>query len=175
MNNPMIIQMVKIRFKGRDEIISIEEAQALNAGLVNALCANAVESNAIKTAVGAAFGVRRDELEADTRRVHIAFARQVAMWMHRVTTDMSLNEIGAKFPRATGKPRDHGTVLHAYHVVENIMSVDSEVRAKIMSVHSLLTKNHENTNTRTRITLRKPADLRRGRDQGSCRARTAGA
>ena len=56
----------------------------------------------------AAFGVSMDDLLSSTRAQPVAFARQVAMYLSRELTDVSLPAIG----RAFGN-RNHTTVMHA--------------------------------------------------------------
>ena len=57
------------------------------------------------------------------RPEHIAFPRQVAMYLARQLTESSFNEIGEQFGG-----RDHGTVLHACRLVKDRMQVDPQVR-----------------------------------------------
>lgn len=142
-NHPAIVQMVKVYFKGRFEVLTIAEAQELSVGLVNALQAHATDSEAIKMAVCREFGLRRDEIESDSRPDRIAFPRQVAMWMHRTITNFSLAEIGKQFPRTSGAPRDHGTVLHAYRTVENRIATDKELRGRVTALQVELTGKFE--------------------------------
>jgi chromosomal replication initiator protein len=56
----------------------------------------------------AAFGISMDDLLSSTRTQPVAFARQVAMYLSRELTDVSLPAIG----RAFGN-RNHTTVMHA--------------------------------------------------------------
>ncbi|MDA0162012.1 chromosomal replication initiator protein DnaA [Solirubrobacter ginsenosidimutans] len=56
----------------------------------------------------AAFGITMDDLLSSTRTQPVAFARQVAMYLSRELTDVSLPAIG----RAFGN-RNHTTVMHA--------------------------------------------------------------
>jgi chromosomal replication initiator protein len=63
---------------------------------------------AIQTAAAAAFGLSRDRLLARDRSPKVALARQIAMYLARELTDVSLPEIGREFGR------DHSTVVHAH-------------------------------------------------------------
>jgi len=60
------------------------------------------------------------------RPASIAFPRQVAMYLSRKLTKLSLVEIGDAF----GK-RDHGTVIHACKKVKADMEADLEVRGAV--------------------------------------------
>jgi chromosomal replication initiator protein len=63
----------------------------------------------IQEAAADLFGVSRDDLLARDRTPHVAFARQVAMYVARELTDETLPAIGRGFGG-----RNHTTVLHAY-------------------------------------------------------------
>src|SRR4051812_17387842 len=62
----------------------------------------------IQDAAAEAFGLSRDRLLARDRSPKVATARQVAMYLARELTDVSLPEIGRGFGR------DHSTVVHAH-------------------------------------------------------------
>jgi len=57
------------------------------------------------------FGISREELKSKSRKGIVAWARQVAMYLGRRFTLLSLEEIGRFFGR------DHATVLYAYDKV----------------------------------------------------------
>jgi len=61
------------------------------------------------------FGVSRLELESKSRKSNIAWARQVAMYLARNYTLLSLEQIGKVFGR------NHATVIHAFSKVKNKM------------------------------------------------------
>jgi chromosomal replication initiator protein len=62
----------------------------------------------IQNAAAAAFGLSRERLIARDRSPKVALARQVAMYLARELTEVSLPEIGRGFAR------DHSTVVHAH-------------------------------------------------------------
>jgi chromosomal replication initiator protein len=63
---------------------------------------------AIQEAAAAAFDLSRERLLARDRSPRVALARQIAMYLARELTDVSLPEIGRGFCR------DHSTVVHAH-------------------------------------------------------------
>ena len=79
----------------------------------------------IQETVAAHFDVKLADMVSRRRPEHIAFARQVAMYLSRELTSLSLNAIGEQFRR------DHGTVLHACRLVRNRMEVDSHIKEVI--------------------------------------------
>ncbi|MCE7885406.1 MAG: chromosomal replication initiator DnaA, partial [Actinobacteria bacterium ATB1] len=64
----------------------------------------------------AAYDVTMEDLIGPSRRRPLVVARQVAMYLHRELTDLSLPRIGEIFGG-----RDHTTVLHAQRKIEELM------------------------------------------------------
>jgi chromosomal replication initiator protein len=75
----------------------------------------------IQTAVCETFRVSLSDLKGDKRSHDIVFPRQVAMYLARELTDVSLPKIGAKFGG-----RDHSTVIHAKDKISKLLTVDRE-------------------------------------------------
>jgi chromosomal replication initiator protein len=65
------------------------------------------------------FNVSIDLLKAKTRKREIVVARQVAMYIAKEYTNMSLKSIGCHFGN-----RDHSTVIHAISTVNDMMDTD---------------------------------------------------
>jgi chromosomal replication initiator protein len=72
------------------------------------------------------YDLRVAEVLGRRRPDHIAFPRQVAMYLARTLTDSSLSTIGEAFGG-----RDHGTVLHACRAVTDRMETDAAVRKAV--------------------------------------------
>lgn len=72
------------------------------------------------------YDLRLSDMASKRRPSHIAFPRQVAMYLSRVLTSQPLKEIGEAFGG-----RDHGTVIHACKTVENMMEQDETIRRAI--------------------------------------------
>lgn len=72
------------------------------------------------------FQLRQSDMTSRRRPANIANARQVAMYLSRNLTRHSLQEIGEAFGG-----RDHGTVIHACRVVDNMMEQDETVRHNV--------------------------------------------
>lgn len=70
------------------------------------------------SAVAGYFQLSVDDITGPRRPEHIAFPRQVAMWIVRSYTRLSLSRIGEQFGH-----RDHGTVLHAFRLVADRIEV----------------------------------------------------
>jgi chromosomal replication initiator protein len=69
------------------------------------------------------YDVRLADMTGKRRTAHIAFARQVAMFLSRRLTKNSLQDIGEAFG---GK--DHGTVIHACKTVQGRLDREESLR-----------------------------------------------
>ena len=76
----------------------------------------------IQKTVSDFFHIRLADLKSKKRTQHIAFCRQVAMYLCRKLTDSSFPTIGEHFGR------DHSTVIHAYNLIMRRVSNDSAFR-----------------------------------------------
>lgn len=65
------------------------------------------------------YDVNAEAIKSKSRERHLSEARQVAMYLARTQTEISLATIGLLF----GK-RDHSTVLYACRIIRNMMDVD---------------------------------------------------
>lgn len=72
------------------------------------------------------YNLRSSDMVSKRRPNNIAFPRQIAMYLSRMLTNHSLQEIGESFGG-----RDHGTVIHACKTVENMMDQDESVKRSV--------------------------------------------
>ncbi|MBZ4646140.1 MAG: chromosomal replication initiator protein [Petroclostridium sp.] len=77
----------------------------------------------IQEAVGKYFNIKMEDFKSSKRTKNVAYPRQIAMYLCRELTDLSLPKIGEVFGG-----RDHTTVLHAIGKIEEDMKNDSEVK-----------------------------------------------
>jgi chromosomal replication initiator protein len=87
----------------------------------------------ILTAVSDRFGIKLDVLCGPRRTQTVALPRQVAMYLMRQLTDLSLVEIGRSFGG-----RDHTTVIHACDKVGTLIREDSVMSDKVNGLISTL-------------------------------------
>src|SRR5713226_5750767 len=90
----------------------------------------------IQRTVADFFHIRLADLKSKKRTQHIAFCRQVAMYLCRKLTDSSFPAIGAAFGR------DHSTVIHAYNLIARRIGNDSAFRFSIEKVERELKATH---------------------------------
>jgi chromosomal replication initiator protein len=89
----------------------------------------------IQKTVSEFFHIKLAELKSKKRTQHIAFCRQVAMYLCRKLTDSSFPNIGEHFSR------DHSTVIHAYNLISRRVTSDSPFRLSIEKIERALTGN----------------------------------
>jgi chromosomal replication initiator protein len=82
----------------------------------------------IQKRVSEFFHIRLADLKSKKRTQHIAFCRQVAMYLCRKLTGSSFPIIGDRFGR------DHSTVIHAYNLIARRVSSDSAFRHSIEKI-----------------------------------------
>ena len=77
----------------------------------------------VQKVVGDHFGLKPEDFKAKRRTRNVAFPRQIAMYLTRELTDLSLPKIGDSFGG-----RDHTTVLHAWDRVVEQMNQDIQLK-----------------------------------------------
>ncbi len=92
----------------------------------------------IQKTVSDFFHIRLADLKSKKRTQHIAFCRQVAMYLCRKMTDSSFPAIGEAFGR------DHSTVIHAHNLIARRIANDSAFRFSIEKIERELKATHAN-------------------------------
>jgi len=106
--------------------VSLEIVEGLLRDVLNEEGRYTVSIDGIQKRVAEHFDIRIADMTSKRRPEHIAFPRQVAMFLSRNLTESSLSTIGEAFGG-----RDHGTVLHACRQVKGRMEVDASVRQAV--------------------------------------------
>jgi chromosomal replication initiator protein len=92
-----------------------------------------IDVRQIQEAVAARLGLSVDDILSPSRRAPIARARQLAMFLTRELTDLSLPAIAGAFNR-----RDHTTVMHAIRRVERGALEDAGISRAVEELSSQL-------------------------------------
>src|SRR5713101_3245052 len=92
----------------------------------------------IQKTVADFFHIRLTDLKSKKRTQHIAFCRQVAMYLCRKLTDSSFPTIGDHFGR------DHSTVIHAHNLIMRRVTSDSAFRMSIEKIERELKSLRQN-------------------------------
>lgn len=87
----------------------------------------------IQRCVAEEYGISLHDLKQKKRNKNIVIPRQVAMYLSRELTDLSLPEIGDFFG---GK--DHTTVLHSYNKVKETIKVNASFKEKINRIEQII-------------------------------------
>lgn len=116
MNIDITLDMVKNCLK---DIVDIEQ--------------RAVDAKFIMEVVGKEYGVKVEQLTGKKRTQSIAYPRQIAMYLTRELTELSLPKIGEEFNR------DHTTVIHACEKIsEELQGGDSKLEEKIDRIKNII-------------------------------------
>jgi chromosomal replication initiator protein len=75
------------------------------------------------------FSVTLDDLKSKSRKKEIVYPRQVAMYLAKENTPLSLKSIGYHFGG-----RDHSTVIHAIQTISDAMQDDKQVQSEVIDL-----------------------------------------
>ena len=89
----------------------------------------------IQRCVAEEFGSTVQDLKTKRRNKNIVLPRQIAMYLSRELTDLSLPEIGVCFG---GK--DHTTVLHSYKKIKEGVNKDEVLKSRLERVIKIITQ-----------------------------------
>lgn len=107
-------------------VITEQTAAIVLKDIYNTKKEKVIDVNLIKELVGKHYHVTVDELNSKKRTKNIAYPRQIAMYITRELTELSLPKIGEEFGG-----RDHTTVIHAYNKIEKDMDQDTSFKIRI--------------------------------------------
>lgn len=83
----------------------------------------------IKDIISKKFSIKLEDIDSKKRTRAIAYPRQIAMYITRELTDLSLPKIGEEFGG-----RDHTTVMHAHDKISNDIKADTDLKEKIEEI-----------------------------------------
>ena len=84
-----------------------------------------VSASTIKEAVGIFYNIKIEDFTAKKRNRSIVYPRQIAMYLCREITDLSLPKIGEEFGR------DHTTIMHAHEKISKEIQIDPSLKSII--------------------------------------------
>ncbi|KDR96382.1 chromosomal replication initiator protein [Peptoclostridium litorale DSM 5388] len=87
----------------------------------------------IKEKVAEHFNIKMEDFSSKKRTRAIAYPRQIAMYLCRELTDLSLPRIGEEFGG-----RDHTTVIHAYEKISQLLTSNQDLIKKMNTIISEL-------------------------------------
>lgn len=89
----------------------------------------------IQDVVAAYYNLKIDDFKSQRRTRNVSFPRQIAMYLCRKLTDMSLPKIGEEFGG-----RDHTTVIHAYEKISEALPNDESLQNAINDMTKKITQ-----------------------------------
>src|SRR5918997_3194320 len=113
--------------------VNIELASAVLSNVMYNPRKRSITPQRIVRAVADYYGVNLDQLRSSKRDRAIVVPRQIAMFLIREETDISLLRIGAELGG-----RDHSTVLHACDKIARELSENDEMRREISAVREMI-------------------------------------
>ncbi len=90
-----------------------------------------IKPEKIKSEVCKHYKIKATDLESSSRKINIAFPRQIAMYLCREMTDLSTSKIGSFFG-----DRHHSTVMHSHDKIKNDLKTDLELQVIIEEIKS---------------------------------------
>ncbi|WP_300379690.1 chromosomal replication initiator protein DnaA [Clostridium sp.] len=94
-----------------------------------------ITMDVIQDVVAGYFNLRVEELKSQRRTRNVSYPRQIAMYLSRKLTDMSLPKIGEEFGG-----RDHTTVIHAYEKISDALTKDESLQHTVNDITKKLTQ-----------------------------------
>ncbi len=117
--------LIRLHLHARLENRPVDHEFLAKKGWVQETKKHATTMEEIVSLVEHNFGIGREELISKSRKSVVAWARQVAMYLARHHTLLSLEEIGKRFGR------DHATVIHAFGKVKETIASHPNRRYEI--------------------------------------------
>ncbi len=106
--------------------INLDVAKEALKDILSANKNRVINCDIIMDVVSRHFDLKIEDFKSKKRSRNIAFPRQIAMYLCRELTDMSLPQIGNEFGG-----RDHTTVMHAFSKISENIDSDYEVRRTV--------------------------------------------
>lgn len=108
--------------------IPLEKVESLLRDLLREEMSKQITIDSIQKTVADHFDLRLADMTSRRRPINVAYPRQLAMYLSRQHTKLSLMEIGESFGG-----RDHGTVIHACKKIKQQLDEDPETR-KVLEI-----------------------------------------
>jgi chromosomal replication initiator protein len=129
-----IIKLLAYSSLTRREITIDLAREALGGVLKGGVAAAELSPELVRSRVAESWGTTVEGLTSKRRTKDLTVPRQVAMYLIRELLDTPLVEIGRLFGG-----RDHSTVIHSIEKVEEELSTDADIRARVDALRRELT------------------------------------
>ncbi|MDR2509067.1 MAG: chromosomal replication initiator protein DnaA, partial [Spirochaetaceae bacterium] len=88
-----------------------------------------ISIDTIISVVASQYGISITEIKSKKKSKNIVFSRQVAMYISRTMTELSLTDIAGNFGG-----RDHSTAIHAIRVIENQKNSNPNMESELQNL-----------------------------------------
>ncbi len=119
-----------------NSVVTLDLAKEALKDLINSKNPRSITIEYIQETIANYFDLDMETLKSQRRTKNIAFPRQIAMYLCRKLTDLSLPKIGENFGG-----RDHTTVIHAYEKILNKVESDKEFNSIIEELSNKIINN----------------------------------
>lgn len=114
--------------------VTVELAHEALKDIISSAKPKQINIDMIKDVVAEHFSIQIADFESKRRTRTITYPRQIAMYLSRELTDLSLPKIGEDFGG-----RDHTTVIHAYDKISNDINASLDFKNTILQLKKTLT------------------------------------
>ena len=128
-----IIRVLAYRELSKKDVVDLTMAEQVTRDLFPDRSHRPIPVSTIQREVCRFYNISHAEIVGSKRSHNIVFPRQVAMYLSRELTDLSLPKIGSEFGG-----RDHTTVMHAQDKIRKLMSAQREVYNQIQQLTNLI-------------------------------------
>lgn len=109
--------------------VTVDLAEEALKDIISSSAPKIIDIDMIKEAVSKNFKIKMEDFSSKKRTRSIAYPRQIAMYLSRELTDLSLPKIGEEFGG-----RDHTTVIHACDKISKDIEEDPNFKKRIEGV-----------------------------------------
>ena len=124
-----VVKKLKAYYLLQGDKPSLSTAQAAISDILNNDQPPPLTIEKIIEEVARTFGVSTEDIRSSKRAANISNARQIAIYIAREITQLSMSAIGEEFGG-----RDHSTIVYAIQQVEKIQAKDQKMKAMISDI-----------------------------------------
>ena len=106
--------------------LTIDIAKKLLSDNINKVSDGSISIDTIQKVVANHYNISLSDIKGVKRNKKIAYSRHIAIYIARILTESSFNEIAAEFG---GK--DHSTIMHSYNTIELQLKTDESLNSTI--------------------------------------------
>ena len=117
-----LIRVIAYSSLTNNKNITVDLAAEALKDIISSSQTKAITIDLIQDVVANYYNLSIQELKSQRRTRNVSFPRQIAMYLSRKMTDMSLPKIGDEFGG-----RDHTTVIHAYEKISKALKTDDSL------------------------------------------------